>query len=164
MTTGGIGRQGKNAVGECTPFNFCVKNQYYYDRPLSIIPVVCENSVGQEFQQHAALPSTREVRYHFCMIDAVRVLVGASLRVFRARRVLLHENLAFRQQLAAFKRKHPRPQLDAFDKLFWVLARRFWSRWKQALIVVSPEAVVRWHRSGIALYWCVISKARRMVG
>jgi hypothetical protein len=32
------------------------------------------------------------------------------------------------------------------DKLFWVLAQRFWSGWKQALIVVNPETVVRWHR------------------
>jgi len=54
--------------------------------------------------------------------------------------------------------------LAAFDKLFWVLARRFWSGWKQALLIVSPETVVRWHRSGFALYWRAISRARRIVG
>jgi putative transposase len=74
------------------------------------------------------------------------------------------ENLALRQQLAALKRRHPRPRLGALDKLFWVLARRFWSGWKQALFIVTPETVVRWHRSGFALYWHAISKARRMVG
>jgi putative transposase len=31
-------------------------------------------------------------------------------------------------------------------------------------MIVSPETVVRWHRSGFALYWRAISKARRMVG
>jgi putative transposase len=36
--------------------------------------------------------------------------------------------------------------------------------WKQALIVVSAETVVHWHRLGFALYWRVISKGRRMVG
>jgi hypothetical protein len=29
-----------------------------------------------------------------------------------------------------------------------VLARRFWLAWKQALLVVTPETVVRWHRAG----------------
>src|SRR5260370_12526423 len=92
------------------------------------------------------------------MTDAIGLLVGAILRLFRTRRRLLLENLALRQQLAALKRRHPRPKLAAFDKLFWVLARRFWSQWKQTLIVVSPETVVRWHRSGFALYWRAISR------
>lgn len=52
----------------------------------------------------------------------------------------------------------------AFDKLFWVLARRFWSGWEQALIVVSPETVVRWHRLGFALYWRALFRARRVIG
>jgi len=97
------------------------------------------------------------------MIDGFALLAGAILRLFQSRRRLLLENLALRQQLAALKRRHPRPRLAAFDKLFWVLARRIWFGWKQALIVVSPETVVRWHRSGFAVYWRAISKARRMV-
>jgi len=55
------------------------------------------------------------------------------------------ENLALRQQLAVLKRKHARPRLAALDKLFWVLVRRFWSEWKQALIIVGPETVVRYY-------------------
>src|SRR6267142_2304177 len=98
------------------------------------------------------------------MIDAFVLLAGAILRLFLSRHMLLLEHLALRQQLAALKRRHPRPRLASFDKLFWVLARRFWSGWKQALLVVSPETVVRWHRSGFALYWRAISKARGMVG
>src|SRR6266481_1757817 len=98
------------------------------------------------------------------MTDTFGLLFGAILRVFLTRRMLLLENLALRQQLAALKRRHARPRLAVFDKLFWVLARRFWSGWKQALIVVGPETVVRWHRAGFALYWRVLSRARRMVG
>ena len=98
------------------------------------------------------------------MIKAIGLLLGVIFRLFRTRRSLLLENLALRQQLAALKRRHPRPRLAVFDKLFWVLARRFWSEWKQALIVVSPETVVRWHRAGFALYWRAISRARRAVG
>ena len=98
------------------------------------------------------------------MIDAVVLLVGATLRIFHSRRSLLLENLALRQQLVALKRRRPRPRLVVFDKLFWVLARRFWSGWKRALIVVTPETVVRWHLAGFRLYWKLISKVRRPIG
>jgi hypothetical protein len=76
----------------------------------------------------------------------------------------LLENLVLRQQLAVFKRRHPRPKLNVLDKLFWVTAQRIWSEWKNPLIVVTPETVVRWHRAGFRLYWRLISKVRRPVG
>src|ERR1700674_808099 len=93
------------------------------------------------------------------MFGFVGLFFGMLVRLFRARRSLLLENLVLRQQLVALKRRRPRPRLVVFDKIFWVLARRFWSGWKQALIVVSPATVVRWHRLGFMLYWRVISKA-----
>src|SRR6266550_652469 len=98
------------------------------------------------------------------MTDTFGLLFGALLRVFLTRRMLLLENLALRQQLAALKRRDARPRLAVFDKLFWVMARRFWSGWKQALIVVNPETVVQWHRAGFRLYWKLISKVRRPIG
>jgi len=98
------------------------------------------------------------------MTDTFGLLFGAILRVFLTRRMLLLENLALRQQLAALKRRDARPRLAVFDKLFWVMARRFWSGWKQALIVVNPETVVQWHRAGFRLYWKLISKVRRPIG
>jgi putative transposase len=98
------------------------------------------------------------------MTDIFGLLFGAILRLFRTRRTLLLENLALRQQLAALKRRRPRPRLVVFDELFWVLARRFWSGWKQALVVVTPETVVRWHRASFRLYWKLISKVRRPIG
>src|ERR1700686_5801307 len=98
------------------------------------------------------------------MIDTLVLLAGAILRLFQCRRRLLLKNLALRQQLVALKRRRPRPRLPVFDKLFWVLARRLWSGWKQALIVVNPETVVRWHRAGFALYWRAISRAHCVFG
>jgi len=74
------------------------------------------------------------------------------------------ENLALRQQLAVLKRKHPKPALGAVDKLFWVLARRFWPQWKEMLIIVLPETVARWHRAGFKLYWTMLCKVRKRVG
>src|SRR5215469_13229100 len=98
------------------------------------------------------------------MFRVLRLLLGSIFRVFRKRSGLLLENLALRQQLAVLKRHRPRPQIRLFDKLFWVLAKRFWTKWKEALIVVSPETVVRWHRAGFAMYWRAISRTRGVIG
>jgi len=98
------------------------------------------------------------------MSQAIGLLLASILRCFRSRRNLLLENLVLRQQLVVLKRKHPKPRLSLLDKLFWVLACKVWSNWKQALIVVNPETVVRWHRTGFALYWRAISKTRQALG
>jgi putative transposase len=98
------------------------------------------------------------------MIATIDLLFGVIVRLFRTRCTLLLENIALRQQLAVLKRRHPQPRLTALEKLFWVLAKRFWSRWKEVLVVVTPETVVRWHRAGFGLYWKLISKVRRPVG
>jgi putative transposase len=98
------------------------------------------------------------------MLHVIALLLSSLLRCFRSCRGLLIENLALRQQLAVFKRQHPRPRFVVADKLFWVFARRFWSGWKQALIVVSTETVIRWHRAGFKLYWRAICRFRRVLG
>jgi putative transposase len=68
---------------------------------------------------------------------------GALFRICHTRQSLMLENLALRQQLTVLKRRHPKPRLGPFDKLFWLAATRFWSKWKDALFLVSPETVVR---------------------
>src|SRR6266478_5667810 len=98
------------------------------------------------------------------MFGFIGLCLGTLLRLLRARRSLLLENLALRQQLAVLKRREPRPRLDLLDRLFWVAVRRFCSGWQQSLIVVTPETVVRWHRAGFRWYWKLISKVRRPAG
>jgi hypothetical protein len=98
------------------------------------------------------------------MFDLFCLWFGAILRIFRNRQDLLLENLALRQQLVVLKRRHPKPKLGLLDRLFWVAARRFWSRWKESLLLVMPETVVRWHRAGFRRYWTVLCQARKAVG
>src|SRR5580658_4239493 len=95
------------------------------------------------------------------MLRLVKLLV---IRFFSSRRDLLLENLALRQQLAVLKRRHSHPRLAVTDRLFWVILRRFWSGWRQALILVQPETVVRWHRAGFKLYWTWLSRHRVRAG
>src|SRR5215469_11071151 len=79
---------------------------------------------------------------------------------FRSRHDLGLEIIALRQQLIVLKRRNPRPRLSHWDRLFWVVLRRLWSKWAEALIVVKPETVVSWHRAGFRLYWRFLSRRR----
>ena len=82
---------------------------------------------------------------------------GALIRLFRSRGNLVLENLVLRQQLAVLKRHHPRSSLALFDKLFWVIVRRIWLAWKESLLIVTPETVVRWHRTGfVCCGWRIV--------
>jgi putative transposase len=99
-----------------------------------------------------------------CMLCLLRLLLVLVTRFSCSRRDLLLENLALRQQLITLKRKHPRSRVAVSDKLFWVLLRRFWPEWKQVLIFVQPETVVRWHRAGFKVYWEWLSRHRTRAG
>ncbi len=72
-------------------------------------------------------------------------------------RQLALENLALRQQLAVYKRTAPRPRLRTMDRLFWVGLARIWTGWRQALLVVSPDTVLRWQRRRFREYWTQLS-------
>jgi transposase InsO family protein len=98
------------------------------------------------------------------MLRLLRLLFVLANRSFHARRDLLLENLALRQQLGALKGRRPRIRFAASDKLFWVMLRRLWPGWKQALILVRPETVIGWHRAGFKLYWTWLSRHRRAAG
>jgi transposase InsO family protein len=84
-------------------------------------------------------------------------MLAGTIRLIRAairsRSDLVIENIALRQQLAVFKAEKPRPRLTSLDRAFWVLLRRVWRNWSEALIIVKPETVVGWHRDGFRLYW-----------
>jgi transposase InsO family protein len=78
----------------------------------------------------------------------------------KSHRELVLENLALRQQLAVLKHRTKRPKLTNADRAFWVLLSRLWTDWQDALILVKPETVIRWHRKGFKLYWTWKSRNR----
>lgn len=73
--------------------------------------------------------------------------------IFRDRGELAIENLALRQQLAAFHGKSKRPRIRQLDRIFWVRLSKLWSNWRSSLLIVQPDTVVRWHQQGFRLYW-----------
>jgi hypothetical protein len=93
----------------------------------------------------------------------IKLLLGilTCLSVFfRSRHNLGLEILALRQQLGVLHRKHPRPHLRAWDRVFWILLRRLWLDWSSALVIVKPETVVSWHRVGFRLFWRIRSHGK----
>jgi transposase InsO family protein len=62
-----------------------------------------------------------------------------------------------RQQLAVYKRTTPRPKLRTMDRLLSVGLARVWTGWRQALVIVSPDTVLRWQRRRFREYWTKLS-------
>ena len=92
------------------------------------------------------------------MLIYLRLVLWTLRRAARARGDLLLENLALRQQLAMFERH---PTIRDGDRAFWSLLAGRWPSWRGAVVVVSPETIVRWHRAGWRRYWRWRSRGRR---
>ncbi len=92
------------------------------------------------------------------LLNLVMLLLRCIPAFFRSRKEQAIVELALRQQLATYAQKKPRPQITPVDRAFWVFLSRIWSGWKETLVIVQPETVVRWHRKGFRLYWRSISK------
>ena len=88
---------------------------------------------------------------------AISILRGV-LALFRRRQEQAIVELALRQQLAIYARRHSRPHLSPLDRAFWVALSRLWPRWRSALVVVRPDTVIRWHRERFRRYWRSISR------
>jgi putative transposase len=84
-------------------------------------------------------------------------ILRSLLALFRSRRDQALVELALRQQLEVYAQRQRRPRLSLLDRAFWVALVRLWPRWKQALVIVKPDTVVRWHREGFRRYWRSIS-------
>jgi transposase InsO family protein len=78
-----------------------------------------------------------------------------TIRSQFSRRVRLEaENLILRQQLLVLRRKSPRRvRLWNIDRLLMVCLYRLYPSLLDAIIIVQPETVIRWHRRGFRAYW-----------
>ncbi len=92
-------------------------------------------------------------------------VVGGLLRdVTRSREELIAENTLLRQQLIVAARTVKKPRFTAHERGLLVLLARLVPRWRDALLVVKPETVLRWHRGGFRLFWRVEIQATRSLG
>jgi hypothetical protein len=83
----------------------------------------------------------------------LRFLVWAILAALKPKALLVSENLCLRQQLLVLQRRHPQPRLRSADRQFWICASRWFTGWRNSLLIVKPETVLRRHRRGWRAYW-----------
>ena len=73
-------------------------------------------------------------------------LLGLAARMCRSRSAVEAENLFLRKQLALFQERKAKPR-RAEDSTRWLLSfLSQWFDWRNALVVVRPETLIRWHR------------------
>jgi hypothetical protein len=79
--------------------------------------------------------------------------------LFRSWVAVEAEILTLRQQINVLRRTAPKKQtFSAIDRLIFACLYRLVVC--DALAIVKPETVVKWHRDGVRLYWRRKSKAR----
>jgi hypothetical protein len=95
------------------------------------------------------------------MVDVPILLWTALTSLFRSRVRLEAEILVRRQQINVLRRKSPkRFVFRTFDRLVFVGLYRLAPSIVDALAIVRPETVVRWHRAGFRSFWRWKSRRR----
>jgi len=104
----------------------------------------------------------RSLNYRFVawtIPDTTSLLLGTLTDQARSKSQLVAENALLRQQLIILRRQVKRPACTKTDRMLLVLLARMVHTWKQALFIVQPETLLRWHRQGFKLLWKYKSRA-----
>ncbi|MDP1965573.1 MAG: integrase core domain-containing protein [Reyranella sp.] len=95
------------------------------------------------------------------MIDFLKLFVHVLVSPFKTRAQLEAETVLLRHQLNVLRRRAPsKPRLRAADRLLFVWLYRLFPSVLNAVTVVQPDTIIRWHRAGFRLYWRWKSRSR----
>jgi putative transposase len=86
-------------------------------------------------------------------------LLGTLADVARSKPQLVAENLLLRQQLLVLSRAGKRPRFTRADRALLVVLVSRMQHWRETLLIIRPETVLRWHRAGPRLFWKAKSRA-----
>ena len=87
------------------------------------------------------------------LVEILKAMLGALRSIVQSRAALLAENIVLRQQIIVLQRSVTKPRFRARDRAVLALAARLFSSTLNAVTIVRPETVVRWHRSLWRLIW-----------
>src|SRR3954454_18313368 len=88
------------------------------------------------------------------MVDVFILLGSALISLFRSRARLEAEILVLRQQINVLRRNSPkRLVFGPIDRCAFVGLYRLVPDIVDALAIVQPETVVRWHRAAFRSFW-----------
>ena len=88
------------------------------------------------------------------MIALLWFVLAVVAAPFKSKCRLEAENAALRHQLIVLRRTvHSQVRLTNNDRWFFIQLYRWFPSILQALTIVRPETLVRWHRAGFRRYW-----------
>src|SRR5690348_5994686 len=91
---------------------------------------------------------------------AHKVVVGVVTDALRSKTELVLENALLRQQLTVLDRQVKRPTFSWKDRWLMVLLTSKLPTWRQALLIVQPDTLLRWHRDLFKHFWARQSKRK----
>jgi putative transposase len=86
-------------------------------------------------------------------------LARALADLQRSRAELVAENALLRQQLLILRRSIKRPRCHPSDRVLLMLLASRVRAWRQALLIVQPDMLLRWHRQLFRAFWRRQSRA-----
>src|SRR5258705_9501866 len=88
------------------------------------------------------------------MIGFLILFLHVLVSPFKTQARLEAEIVLLRHQFSVLRQRVPsRPKLTSADRLLFVWLYRLFPSVLNAITVVQPETIMRWHRAGFLLYW-----------
>ena len=88
------------------------------------------------------------------MIAFLSLVLDIVVSPFKTKARLEAEIIILRHQLNVLRRSvASKPKLGPTDRLFFVWLYRLFPSALNAVAIVQPETIIRWHRAGFRLYW-----------
>jgi putative transposase len=78
---------------------------------------------------------------------------GIAIALVKRKPALIVENAFLRQQVIVLKRQIKQPKLTPRDRGLLVLLASRLRGWKDALLIVKPDTLLKWHQQGFKLFW-----------
>lgn len=114
---------------------------------MSIIIAILHRCVSIQLILHELCTAIRN------QIKPSNLFAGTIADLPRSRADLILENALLRQQLIILRRQIKRPHLKKRDRLALVILARLTRFWKQTLLIVQPDTLLRWHREMFRWVW-----------
>lgn len=92
------------------------------------------------------------------MKEVILLVLMCLASNFKSRAALQAENLALRHELCVFQRSVKRAKVRPADRILWSFLAGVWSGWRDALIFVKPETVIRWQRKRFKKHWTQLTR------
>src|SRR6266436_3762977 len=88
------------------------------------------------------------------MVALISFILTLVASLFKSRSRVEAENAALRHQLVVLQRKvRGRVHFTDSDRLFFIQLYRWFPAVLNAISIIRPETLVRWHRAGFRRYW-----------